>query len=108
MKEFGEKVGQAERADIESRINDLKQAMKDKNIDSIKRGTEELTKVAHKLAEEIYKKTANTQKGPGPGPQDQGPQGAPGGQPEGAEEPKKNEDVIDAEYTTEDDDKKKK
>ncbi|MCX5668480.1 MAG: molecular chaperone DnaK [Candidatus Omnitrophica bacterium] len=108
LKEFGEKVGQTERADIESRINDLKQAMKDKNIDSIKRGTEELTKVAHKLAEEIYKKTANTQKGPGPGPQAQGSEGAPGGQPEGAEEPKKNEDVIDAEYTTEDDNKKKK
>jgi molecular chaperone DnaK len=109
LKEFGEKVASSERADIESRINDLKQAMKDKNIDSIKRGMEELTKVAHKLAEEIYKKTANTQKGQqGPGPQDQSPQGAPEGQPAGGEEPKKNEDVIDAEYTTEDDDKKKK
>jgi len=101
LKEFGEKVGQSERADIESRINDLKQAMKDKNIDSIKRGTEELTKVSHKLAEEIYKKTAGAQKGQA------GPQGAPEGQPEGGEEPKKNDDVIDAEYTTEDDDKKK-
>jgi molecular chaperone DnaK len=109
LKEFGEKVSQSERADIESRINDLKQAMKDKNIDSIKRGMEELTKVSHKLAEEIYKKTANAQKGQeGAGPQDQGRQEAPGGQQESAEEPKKNDDVIDAEYTTEDDDKKKK
>lgn len=107
LKEFGEKVASGERADIESRINDLKQAMKDKNIDSIKRGIEELTKVAHKLAEEIYKKTAGAQKGPGAGPQDQGPQGTPEGQPEGAEEPKKNDDVIDAEYTTEDDAGKK-
>jgi len=110
LKEFGEKVGQGERADIEARINDLKQAMKDKNIDSIKRGMEELTKVAHKLAEEIYKKTASqgqgaggTGQGPqgqGPGPESQGPSGE-------TEEPKKNDDVIDAEYTTDDDDKKK-
>jgi len=111
LKEFGDKVGGQERADIESRINDLKQAMKDKNIDSIKRGTEELTKVSHKLAEEIYKKTANTQKGgPGAGPQSAGAgqEGSEGGQTDGDAEPKKNDDVIDAEYTTEDDDKKKK
>ena len=35
----------------------FKQAMKDKNIDRIKKETEELTKVSHKLAEEIYKNT---------------------------------------------------
>jgi molecular chaperone DnaK len=103
LKEFGEKVGQSERADIESRINDLKQAMKDKNIDSIKRGTEELTKVSHKLAEEIYKKTANAQKGQqGPGPQQEPPT-----EDETAGK-KKDDDVIDAEYTSEDDDKGKK
>jgi len=107
LKEFGDKVSGQERADIESRINDLKQAMKDKNIDSIKRGIEELGKVSHKLAEEIYKKAS--QKGAEAGPQG-GQQEAPGAQQqqESAEEPKKNDDVIDAEYTTEDDDKKKK
>ncbi|HPM42270.1 MAG TPA: molecular chaperone DnaK, partial [Candidatus Omnitrophota bacterium] len=36
LKEFGDKIGQNERGEIESRINDLKQAMKDKNIASIK------------------------------------------------------------------------
>ncbi|MDO8536057.1 MAG: molecular chaperone DnaK [Candidatus Omnitrophota bacterium] len=100
LKEFGEKVGQSERADIESRINDLKQAMKDKNIDSIKRGMEELTKVSHKLAEEIYKKTANAQKGQ----QGAGPQQEPPTEDETAGK-KKDDDVIDAEYTSEDDDK---
>ena len=111
LKEFGEKVGQSERADIESRINDLKQAMKDKNIDSIKRGMEELTKVSHKLAEEIYKKTSSQGQGSGgkgQGPQDQGPGPESQGPSEEAKEPKKNDDVIDAEYTTEDDNKKKK
>jgi molecular chaperone DnaK len=113
LKEFGEKVGQSERADIESRINDLRQAMKDKNIDSIKRGMEELTKVAHKLAEEIYKKTAEAQKGQGAGPQGGGGAGQeegprPGSESEDDSASKKNDDVIDAEYTTEDDNNKKK
>ncbi len=111
LKEFGDKVSSGERADIEARINDLKQAMKDKNIDSIKRGMEELAKVSHKLAEEIYKKASREpQKGSGAGPQE-GPQAGPGGEPETEQESagkKKDEDIIDAEYTAEDDDGKKR
>ncbi|MDP2927618.1 MAG: molecular chaperone DnaK, partial [Candidatus Omnitrophota bacterium] len=38
LKDFGDKVGQAERADIEARLNDLRQAVKDKNIERIKKG----------------------------------------------------------------------
>jgi molecular chaperone DnaK len=109
LKELGEKVGQSERAGIEAKINDLKQAMKDKNIDSIKRGTEELTKVSHKLAEEIYKKTAGAQKDPGAGAGPQGAGSGPESQGQGEEpqEGKKNDDVIDAEYTTDDNDDRK-
>ncbi|MDP3791661.1 MAG: molecular chaperone DnaK [Candidatus Omnitrophota bacterium] len=106
LKEFGDKVSSQERADIESRINDLKQAMKDKNVDSIKRGTEELTKVSHKLAEEIYKKTsAKEQQGKGPGAgQQQSPKG--GAEAEGEAGGKK-DDVIDAEFTSDDEKGKK-
>ncbi len=100
LKEYGEKVSQGERADIEAKINDLKQAMKDKNIDSVKRGMEELTKVSHKLAEEIYKKAAEAQKGQGAG-QQQGPGEEPQTEDESAG--KKKDDVIDAEFTSEDD-----
>ena len=59
LKDYGDKVGQAERADIEAKSNDLKTAIKDKNVDRIKKGMEELTKVSHKLAEEIYKAAHN-------------------------------------------------
>ncbi len=107
LKDFGDKVDQAARADIEAKINDLKQAIKDKNIDRIKKGMDELTKVSHKLAEEVYKKTAQAEKG---GPH-AGPQGKPQEEPDTAKEPaggKKEEDIIDAEYTTEDEDGKKK
>ncbi|MCX5716381.1 MAG: molecular chaperone DnaK, partial [Candidatus Omnitrophica bacterium] len=50
LKDFGDKVSQSERADIEARINDLKSAIKDKNVDRIKKSMEDLTKVSHKLA----------------------------------------------------------
>jgi len=48
LKDFGDKVSQNERADIESRLNDLKSAIKDKNVDRIKKGMEDLTKASHK------------------------------------------------------------
>lgn len=102
LKEFGDKVSQSERADIEARVNDLKGAIKDKNIDRIKRASEDLTKAAHKLAEEIYKQAAQKQQ------QQQG-QAAGGGAKDTNEEPaaekKKDEDIIDAEYKEEDDKK---
>jgi len=102
LKDFGDKVSQAERADIEARLNDLKGAIKDKNVDRIKRASEDLTKASHKLAEEIYKQAAQKQQ------QQQG-QAAGGRAQETSEEPKaekkKDEDIIDAEYKEEDDKK---
>jgi molecular chaperone DnaK len=101
LKDYGDKVSQAERADIESAINDLKTAIKDKNIDRIKRGMEDLTKASHKLAEEIYKQSASKQQ------QGQGPSEEAKAQTEEPpkEEKKKGEDIIDAEYKEEDDKK---
>jgi molecular chaperone DnaK len=94
LKDYGDKVSQAERADIEAKLNDLRSAIKDKNVDRIKKGTEELTKVSHKLAEEVYKQTAGQQQGgPQPGPDQAGPQGGASGN--GG---KKDDDVIDAEF----------
>ena len=63
LKDYGDKVSQAERADIEAKLNDLRSAIKDKNLDRIKKGTEDLTKVSHRLAEEVYKQSAGRQQG---------------------------------------------
>ncbi|MFC1646419.1 molecular chaperone DnaK [Candidatus Omnitrophota bacterium] len=109
LKDYGDKVSQGERADIEAKLNDLKSAIKDKNIDRIKRGAEDLTKASHKLAEEIYKASAAKQ-------QAQGAQaGAQAGPSAGGDQTKqdskqesKKDDVIDAEYSTEEEDKDKK
>jgi len=105
LKDFGDKVNQSERADIEVKINDLKTAIKDKNVDRIKKGMEDLTKVSHKLAEEIYKQQAQKQQQSQQGPQPQGPSAEPGAQNEEGAKGKK-EDIIDAEYKEEDDNKK--
>jgi len=104
LKDYGEKVSQAERADIEAKLNDLRTAIKDKNLDRIKKNMDELTKASHKLAEEIYKQAAaKQQKGPqpqqdqtqGPGNTEEQPEkgaGGPGG---------KGDDIIDADFKEE-------
>jgi molecular chaperone DnaK len=83
LKDYGDKVSQTERADIESKLNDLKSAIKDKNLDRIKRASDDLMHASHKLAEAVYKQQ------PGQGQQQQ------------TQEPpkeKKGDDVIDAEF----------
>jgi molecular chaperone DnaK len=107
LKDYGEKVSQSERADIEAKANDLKAAIKDKNVDRIKKSMDDLTRASHKLAEEIYKQASSKQQsqaepnaGPGPS-QDSGPQAG-----EAEENKGKKEDIIDAEYKEEDDNKK--
>jgi molecular chaperone DnaK len=94
LKDYGDKISQSERANIEAKINDLKTAVKDKNINMVKQGMEDLTKAAHKLAEEIYKSTAQKQQ------QQSGPQAQPK-QEEPKEEKKKPDDVIDADFKEE-------
>jgi len=79
--DYGDKISQQERGAIESAINDLKQAVKDKQIERIKTKMEELTKASHKLAEAIYRQTAQAQASEKPGE---------GGGPK--------ENVVDAEY----------
>jgi len=103
LKDYGDKVSQAERADIEAKANDLKAAIKDKNVDRIKKGMEDLSRASHKLAEEIYKQASAKQQKPeekgqkseeGPGPAGENP----------TEE--KKEDIIDADFKEEDNGKK--
>jgi len=99
LKDFGDKVSQAERANIEAKLNDLKTAMKDKNTPRIKTAMEELTRASHKLAEEIYKQAAPKQK------QAEGEAKKGQAESEATPEEKKKDDIIDAEYKEEDDKK---
>jgi len=102
LKDFGDKVTQDERLNIERKLNDLKEALKGSDTEKIKKEMEELSKAAHKLAEEVYKdaqaKAGQAQQGQ---PGAAGPQAGPGPQPgrDQAKGPdKKGDDVIDAEF----------
>jgi molecular chaperone DnaK len=97
LKEFGEKVSQQERADIEAKLTDLRSAIKDRAVDRIKKSMEELTKASHKLAEEVYKQTAARQQAggtqAGTGPQEEQKAG---------DDKAKEAEVVDAEFKEED------
>ncbi|MDE2314531.1 MAG: molecular chaperone DnaK, partial [Elusimicrobia bacterium] len=55
LREHGDKASQEERAAIERGISDLKDALKGDDSARITKAKDELMKVSHKLAEEIYK-----------------------------------------------------
>jgi len=96
LAEHGSKVGEAERRAIEDALASLKEAVKGNDADDIKAKTNALAQASMKLGEAMYAQAQKDQAGPG------GP-GADGGASTGA--PK--DDVVDAEFTEVDDDKKK-
>jgi molecular chaperone DnaK len=96
LSEHGDKVGEAERRAIENAMADLKEALKGDDAEAIQAKTNALAQASMKLGEAMYKAQEGAG-GPGAGG------AAPGGEPGGA----KKDDVVDAEYTEVDDDKKK-
>ncbi len=101
LAEHGSKVGEAERRAIEDALASLKEAVKGDDADDIKAKTNALAQASMKLGEAMYAQAQKDQAGPG-GP---GAPGADGGASTGGA-PK--DDVVDAEFTEVDDDKKNK
>jgi len=104
LKEYGDKVSEDEKKTIETKAADLRESLKGKDIEKIKKATEELTQASHKLAEAIYKQTAAQPQAGAQG--DPGAQAGPGAGagPQAEGEPtkdEKGEDIIDAEYKEE-------
>src|SRR3974390_1159651 len=91
LAEHGSKVGEADRRVIENGLADLKEALKGSDADAITTKTNALWQAFMKLGEAMYKQAAEQQ--------------ADGG---GAGGEGKKEDVVDAEFTEVDDDKKNK
>ena len=87
VKEVGDKLDDATKANITQAIDNLKKAAEGEDTEEIKRLTEELTQASHKLAETMY---ANAN-------QDQD-QAAGGAGPESAAGPSQDEDVVDADF----------
>ena len=107
VKEYGDKVSADDKASIEKELESLREAIKSSDEEKIKSGMESLQKVSHKLAEEVYKATAAQQTaGETAGAQaNADPQGAQSqGESQTATDTKK-EDIIDADFTAEEDKK---
>jgi molecular chaperone DnaK len=96
LREHGEKVSADVRGNIESALNNLKDALKSDDGDRIKKASENLMSASQKLGEEVYKAGAAGGAAPGgaqPGPEASTDRGTAG---------KKDDDVIDAEYEVKD------
>src|SRR5262249_53939374 len=95
LSEHGSKVGEGERRAIENAMADLREAVKGDDVEAIKAKTGVLTSASMKLGEAMYAQA-----------QGEGAAGATAGGPSGGAKP--TEDVVDAEFTEVDDDKKNK
>mgnify|MGYP004462197383 FL=1 len=101
LEELGDKVDAAEKAEVESKLNELKETLKGSDTAAIKAATEALTQVFYKLSEKMYQQ-ANPQGGqpganPGCDPNCQSNDCSKGGD---------SQQYYDADYTVVDDDKK--
>ena len=105
LKDVGDKVPAADKQNIQRKVDELKEALKGKDLDAIQKKSEELTTVSHKLAEELYKHAGPQQGAPGAGAAGAQPGGAqqengPGQQEQGGDK-KGKDDIIDAEFKEE-------
>ncbi len=87
LEEYGDKIDKSIKEKVENGIKELKEALGSDDTDKIKRKLDELNKLAQEIGASMYK-NVNTDK------------------TETTEKEEKNEDVVDADYEVEDEDKK--
>jgi len=113
LKEHGDKIKADEKSKIESSINAVKEALKGKDAEKIKKATEELTNATYCLSEAVYKEAqTKRQAKPGqeqPGAESAGAESAAGpgagaqAQAEGSEQAQPGKDgAVDAEFHRDD------
>lgn len=100
LKEHGDKVDAEEKKKVEDAIVDLRKAIETNNADEIKAKMEALNQASHKMSEMLYKQAAEAQAQQ----QQQGDPSSAGAEAK-TDDAKGEEDVIDAEYTVDDEKK---
>ncbi len=98
LSEHGDKIGEAEKEEIEKEVLSTKKALESDNIEDLKSSVERLTQAAQKLSQVVYEQAAKQQ-------ENQGTEGAQKGQGEHSHH--QDEKVVDADYEVVDDDKGK-
>jgi len=102
VKEYGDKIDPKDKVDVETKVKSLREAIKGDDESRIKSEMEELTRISHKISEQLYKSTAYGQ---------QGQSGQPGEDSSNkkAEDSSKNEEkIVDAEVVDDDNDDENK
>lgn len=97
LKEYGDKISDDEKKKIEDTMANLRKTLEGGDVEAIKKAMEELTTASYKIAEEMYKQTQAQQS-------QQQTQTTTSSEEEKPEE--KKEDVVDAEYKVENEEKK--
>ena len=90
LTDYGDKISESERADISAALEEAKKVKDGNDAAEIRSAMQKLSQASHKLAEEVYKKTAGAQAGPQPGPE--------GAQEAGDEQQACGEKLVDAEF----------
>ncbi|MBP7088800.1 MAG: molecular chaperone DnaK, partial [Candidatus Omnitrophica bacterium] len=100
LKDYGDKVSDSDKKAIQDKLESLKEILKREQatVQEIQKGIDDLTAASHKLAEQIYKATAESQKQSSP------QQDSPKAEKE-SEDKAKDAEVVDAEYKEEDENK---
>ena len=94
MKDLGDKVDGATRAEVEAAVTPLKKAMEGDDIEQIKRLTDQLMQASHKIAEAMYQKASQAGDPSEGGP---GNAGGPGSEGYSSTKPA-DDDVVDADF----------
>ena len=87
--ELGDKIDASEKADVQAKLDALKEALKGSDTEAIKAKQEELQKAFYAVSEKVYKAAAEAQAAQQPGAGDAGAQSA--GQ-------KPDDGVVDADF----------
>ncbi|MCE5196845.1 MAG: molecular chaperone DnaK [Negativicutes bacterium] len=92
LKDLGDKVSAAEKAEAETAVQKVKDALKGSDAEAIKKASEELTEHLYKLSSKVYEQQQASQ--------------AAGGQAPNQNSTDTDENVVDAEYVVDEDDPK--
>lgn len=105
LKDLGDKLGSDDRSKIEEQINNVKEALKGNDTESIKSATEALTQAFYDISSKIYQQqNPGAQGGPDPNAGFGGGQGSGDGTQAGGQNAD-HDNVYDADYKVVDEDK---
>ncbi len=104
LKDYGDKISETEKKDIQNKLDALKEALKLKELsnEQIQKGIDELTKASHKLAEQVYKAESAKQQQTQQQASGSQAKAESANQQQDSQTAPKDDKVVDAEYKEED------